>query len=144
MPTDKCQPPPSGAPPNGRNPPSVIEEEAREQRTGETALATACRAARRQSRLSERRHVRAMACLYDRRRHLSLVLGCAVPIPRGQDVEFTRRIIRVLGHRLHYQVSSAHGEGRHRARLTRIALFGECLVLKCQLRDDLQQGRTAV
>ncbi len=120
------------------------KEAAREQRPRETTLAMACRAARRQSRLSERRHVRAMACLYDRQRHLSIVLGWTVPTPRGQDVELTRRIIRALGHRLHYQVSSAHVEGRRRARLTRIALFGECLVLKRQLQEDLQQVRTAV
>lgn len=138
MPTDKCQPPPNGPPPIGG------KEDAREQYPCETALATAWRAARRQSRLSERRHVRAMACLYERHRHLSIVLGWTVPTPRGQDVELTRRIIRALGHRLHYQVSSAHEVARRGARLTRIALFGECLVLKRQLQEDLRQGRTAL
>ena len=136
MPTDECQPPPNGPPSNAK------EENARERRPCQSALAAACRAARGQGRLSERRHVRAMARRYERQRHLSIVLGWTVPTPRGQDVDLTRRIIRALGHRLHYQVSCAHGEGRRRARLTRIALFGECLVLRRQLEENLRPSRT--
>lgn len=103
-------------------------------------LVEACRAMRRQSRSSERRYVRAMAENYSRGRHLNLVLGWTVPVPNGGDKDLTGRIIRAIGHRLHYQVSRGHSSRGQRIRLTRIALFGECLILKRQLANPVERG----
>lgn len=88
------------------------------------------------SRDSERRYVRAMAQRYNRRHHLPAVMGWTIPTPNGGDPELTRRIIRALGHRLHYQIVCGRPGMYRRARVTRFALFGECLRLKRQLAEQ--------
>lgn len=100
------------------------------------ALVRAERAIAIQSRDSERRHTRFKAGHYRRERHLAAVLGWYVAMPRGDDPELTRRIIRALGHRLHFQLTSRHPLARRRAPMTRTALFGEILLLKRQISDD--------
>ena len=88
-----------------------------------------------QGRDSERRHVRFKARHYRRERHLAAALGWYVAMPRGDDPELTRRIIRALGHRLHFQLTSGHPLARRRAQMTRTALFGEILRLKRQMTE---------
>lgn len=80
--------------------------------------------------------MRAMAQRYDRARHLNIVLGWTVAIPSGGDLELTRRLIRALGHRLHGLITSTRPTPARRVRLTRIALFGECLNLKRQRKAE--------
>lgn len=94
------------------------------------SLAKACHTIRRTSRYEQRRHVRAMALHYNRSRDLVSVLGWQVPTYcTGGPIVLTQRIIRALGHRLHYQVMSDSPMARRRIQYTRKALFGEILGL---------------
>ncbi len=90
-----------------------------------------------QSRDSERRHTRFKAKLYRRERDLAPALGFYADRAGISDGHGpTRRIIHALGHRLHFQLTSGHPLARRRAPMTRIALFGEILLLKRQLEQE--------
>lgn len=91
------------------------------------AIVVACRAMVAQSRETYRREVRAKARYYKRSRDLVHALGWYVATPRDvSPIEATQRIIRALGHRLHYHVSAGNLIANRRAPSTRMALFGEC------------------
>ena len=99
-----------------------------------TAIEIAERAVAVNARETERRYVRAMAKEYSGAVvERNIVVGPGHFYRKDSDITLTRRIIRRLGHRLHGQMKSRHASVRAYSRTTRIALFGEILLLKRQL-----------
>ncbi len=100
-----------------------------------TAIEIAERAVAVNARETERRYVRAMAKNYRRERNLRAVLGkyMSTSFDYGGSKQWTRLLIGVLGRLLHHQIVSVHPFVQSRIRSTRIALFGEILLLKRQI-----------